>query len=302
MLFRDLSKRRHIGWLGKISKTFDDLFENPDNTGAGWLKWWDKKQKYETPAHYAKKLLEIAAAFEAAMTDGREFFDHQGLWKELADSAYYANDILMPQIYIKNEFAQPAIVEIKSLIAAEFVAGVFVRPRHPEILHIVTTPRVITKYGGDHPFGQFRISVDFSDMPQNGGHGVKIHKHSCRDVMGVIHPHAYAEGRCCLGEVGAPIRKHFAAGMLYEAVSLIALMLNTHNKGGYSDVRYFLKGADHGVALICAFCENKGKMGFVSCQSCKARHCSDCREKATNRLGAYLCRFCGKTLPKERGT
>ena len=41
--YNDLSKQRHIGWLGKIGRTFDDLFENPDNTGAGWLRWWEKE-------------------------------------------------------------------------------------------------------------------------------------------------------------------------------------------------------------------------------------------------------------------
>ena len=302
MQYRDLSKQRCVGWLGKIGKAYDDLFDDPNNTTAGWLKWWDKGQPKNSPAHYANKLLEEAALLEAAMSDGREFLDHHLIWKRISDYSYYAKDMEMPQIYIKSEFAQPGKVEIKSLIAAEFVAGVFVNPLHPKKLHVITTPRVITKQGKKHPFGQFRIAVNFLDMPQHGLHGIKIHKHSCREVMGVIHPHAYAEGRCCLGEVGTPIQKHFAAGMLYEAVSLIVLVLNTHNKGGYSDVKYFQKDNGYGVFPVCAFCEHKGNKGFISCRSCKARHCGNCRKKAKYRTGAYLCHFCGKALPKVRGT
>ncbi len=295
-LYKDVTSLKHRGLLKAIGASYDGVFDDGPKQAKRLAAWWADncpecgKQKLPYRIEQTRKALQkILDAQEAKAP----LPDIAALFHTIADQAYYGKNFATPQMRKRSDFAQPGAKEILSVAKADFVKGVYVSPRIPNTLNIITETRIIKRTFGDCMMGEYRISLDLSTIPT-----VHIHAHNNRKYVGgnQIHPHARWAGGCCMGEVGMPIRNHLATGMLFEAVSLVCFLLTTHNYGGYRDAMYWKKDSD-AVKWVCTFGQHNSGRNFSICGHCGARHCGDCKTKLMDGKKA-MCLFCGRALPR----
>ncbi len=298
---KDLSARANKKLLADIGAQYDGLFETPEATAKKWVEWWtaragaggiEERRYYEKGLAAMKRLLEATATQEPLP-------ETLTLWRQIGDTAYYGKHHNPPVLSKRTKFAKPGATDIAAIMQAEFVKGVYVSTDFPNKLHIITAPRTIDRGDYKYQMGTFRLVLDLTYMPSAPGGTIRIIAHNARCYGNVIHPHAYQTGGCCFGQAGKPIRTHLQTGLLYEAVSLICQLLNTHNHGGYADAQHWKKGVTYTRAW-CAFGDHKATGRYSTCNHCGARHCETCRKKEPKKDGKYSCLFCGLALPKTK--
>lgn len=308
MSYHNLAHKKNAKYLSLLGKLFDGLFDDEDKMAKAWVNWWGDIDEAYDPAYLVEKLADVSAKLMAALLEKKEINDFQEIWSNIGDLAYYGRDKNKPKNCFKNKAAQSGAADIRALIKADFIKGIYYNVITPKILTVITADRFIDNQHGKAAMGQYRIKINLGGIPMQTTK-ITIYPHQCRSTRDDIHPHVRNyDGMNCLGQVGAVCGKHFRGGFLFEAVSMLAILLNTHNYGGYGGrdaVLQWRTAKEGGDARnICAFCMTRltKYRPYISCRHCGARHCRICRSRTPATAGkGYLCRFCEGKLPMQAG-